>query len=105
VSVRLRPQPLLALVACVALVAPGCGEEVAEAADFTCGQMRADGDRYREQARLMVDREGWRRRTLTQSDADRSVELRLRRACRGAGDGYRPYRATRDAIRPGAPLD
>lgn len=96
---------LLILLGLAAVAAGGCGNPAAEAVAYTCGQLRDDGAAYRAQARLMVDREGLRPQTLWSEEALLDVELRLRQACRGASDGYRPYVATRDALSQGPLLD
>jgi hypothetical protein len=96
---------IVLLLSCVALLAIGCGEVSSGAADFTCGQMRASGGRFREQARLMVDREGLQARALTAGEAILDVELQIRRTCRGAADDYKPYRAALRALPPRSVLD
>lgn len=91
---------ILVLVAAAggAVLAAGCGELTAEAATFTCGQMRADRGRYREQARYLVAHEKLQPRSLSRERSVLDVELSLRRACHGAADGERPYAATRDLM-------
>jgi hypothetical protein len=48
-------------------------------------------DAYRQQARLLVHREGFKTSAVSVEDAVLDVELLLRNACRGAAGGYKPY--------------
>jgi hypothetical protein len=89
----MRARPPIALLACLALAAAGCGGQNAGAASYTCGHMRDTVGAFRDQARLVVDREGFKTSALSAEEAVLDVELQVRHACRGAPDGYRPYRA------------
>jgi hypothetical protein len=87
---RHRIAPLLGCA--VALLATaGCGQVGVAAAGFTCGEMRADGGRYRDQARRMVQHELLQNRALSVEQSVLDTELQIRRACHGASDGYAPY--------------
>jgi hypothetical protein len=90
------------LLACIALLAAGCGVEVpAGASRFTCGQMRADDAKFRSQARAMIAAEGLLPRRLTVEEVRRDAEFAIRRACHGATDGTRPYGAALAALTVG----
>lgn len=96
---------MLALLSCLALLASGCAGVDPGTARYTCGQMRADGSKYRRQARYMVAQERLRARTLWQEQAVLDAELQIRRTCRGASDGSRPYLAVVAALSPRSVLD
>jgi hypothetical protein len=87
----MRALATAALLACLALAAPGCGEEKARATDYTCGQMRDSAGSLHEQARVLVTKEKLRARRLSREDAILDAEFRIGRACDGAADDDRPY--------------
>jgi hypothetical protein len=82
---------------CGALAGGGCGQLQLATVDTTCAQMRAQGALFRQQATLIVRREHGQVRAGSTAQAILGVELHLRRACRGARAGYRPYRDTAGA--------
>jgi hypothetical protein len=53
--------------------------------------MRDSAGAFRQQARLVVEREGFKTSALSSEEAVLDVELMLRTACRDAPDGYAPY--------------
>jgi hypothetical protein len=96
-----RARRYIALLGCLALVPAGCGGQTAGAASYTCGHMRDTVGAFRRQARLIVDREGFKTSALSTEEAVLDVELQIRHACRDVADGYRPYTAVARA----APVD
>jgi hypothetical protein len=92
---------LLVLLGCLALAQAGCGSQTVTADSYTCGYMRDTVGAYRQQARLLVHREGFKTSALSVEDAVLDVELLLRNACHGAPDGYKPYARVARA----APMD
>jgi hypothetical protein len=80
----------IALLACLAL-AQGCTGVTPGAASYTCGHMRDTVGAFRQQARLIVEREGFKTSALSTEEAVLDVELLLRNACRDAADGSLPY--------------
>jgi hypothetical protein len=98
---RRRVAALLGCLA-IALAQAGCGGgQEPGAASFTCGHMRDTVGAFRDQARLIVDREGFKTSALSIESAVLGVELLVRNACRAAGEGYQPYAAVARA----APVD
>jgi hypothetical protein len=89
----MRARRHLALLACLALAPAGCGGQKAGAESYTCGHMHDNVGAFRDQARLIVDRQGFKTSALSAEEAVLDVELQLRNACRGKADGYRPYGA------------
>jgi hypothetical protein len=87
----MRVHAHIALLGCLALAQAGCGGETAGAAAYTCGHMRDTTGDFRQQARLIVHREGFKTSAISTEKAVLDVELLVRNACRGAADGYRPY--------------
>jgi hypothetical protein len=87
----MRARRHIALLACLALAQAGCGRQKADAAAYTCGHMRDTVGGFRQQARLIVQREGLKTSALSIEEAVLDVELLLRNACRGAADDDRPY--------------
>ncbi|MCW3017620.1 MAG: hypothetical protein JWO02_4712 [Solirubrobacterales bacterium] len=87
----MRARRHIALLGCLALAQGGCGGPAADAAAYTCGHMRDTVGGFRQQAQLLVDREGLKTSALSIEEAVLDVELLLRGACRGAADDYRPY--------------
>jgi hypothetical protein len=85
-----RIAPLLGCAVAL-LAAAGCGQVTGAAAGYTCGEMRADGALYRDQARRMVQHERLQSRALSVEQSVLDTELQIRRACHGAGGGYAPY--------------
>jgi hypothetical protein len=81
----------IAVVAVLALAQAGCTGPTADAVASTCGHMRDHVGAFRDQARLVVDREGLKTSALSIEEAVLDVELLLREACRGAGDDHEPY--------------
>ena len=80
-----------ALLACLALALAACSGAPPAAASYTCGHMRDSVGAFRMQARLFVEREGFRTSALSTEEAVLDVELLLRAACRGASGNHRPY--------------
>jgi hypothetical protein len=96
----MRARVIAVALGCLALAHGGCGGAPAGAAAYTCGHMRDTVGAFREQARVLVDREGMRPRRLSREEAVLDAEFRIRRACDGAADAVRPYeRAARDTSR------
>jgi hypothetical protein len=87
----MRGRAPAALLACLALAQGGCGEQTAAAATYTCGYMRDKPGAFREQARVLVSREGLRPHRLSREEAVLDAEFQIRRACDGAPDTVRPY--------------
>jgi hypothetical protein len=81
----------IALLSCLALVHTGCAEQTPAAASYTCGRMRDTAGAFRQQARLIIAREGSKTSALSSEEAVLDVELLLRNACRNAANGYKPY--------------
>jgi hypothetical protein len=79
------------LILLLAFTPVGCADQVTGAAAYTCGQMRDTVGSFRDQARLIVHREGFETSALSVEEGVLDVELKLRDACRGAEDGYAPY--------------
>jgi hypothetical protein len=93
---------VVALVGCLALAQGGCGAgQETGAASYACDFMADTVGAFREQARLLVDREGFKTSALSIEEAVLDVELLLRSACRGAAGDYKPYAAVARA----APVD
>jgi hypothetical protein len=91
--------PVVAFLACVAIMLGGCGAaQDVGAATFTCGHMKDDVGAFRDQARLIVDRFGFKTSALSIEDAVLGVELLIRNACRTAEAAYRPYAAIARAV-------
>ena len=88
---------LLIVMLSLALAPAGCADQVTGAAAYTCGHMRDTVGSFRDQARLLVDREGFKTSALSVEEGVLDVELELRHACRGAEDGYTPYGSVADA--------
>jgi hypothetical protein len=80
-----------ALVGCLALAQGGCGAVTSGADDFTCGHMRDTTGAFRQQARVLVDRQGLRSHRLSREEAVLDAEFQIRRACAGAAGADRPY--------------
>jgi hypothetical protein len=78
----MRARRHIALLACLALAQAGCGGQTAGAAAYSCSHMRDTAGAFRDQARLIVDREGFN-------------------ACRGAAAGTQPY----DRVASADPVD
>jgi hypothetical protein len=87
----MRRRVLPVLLASLALAQGGCGGTTSGAAGYTCGHMRDTTGAFREQARVMVDREGLRAHRLSHEEAVLDAEFQIRRVCRGAADGDEPY--------------
>jgi hypothetical protein len=87
----MRGRGPVALLACLALAQAGCARPEPAAATYTCGHMRDGSGAFRQQARLIVEREGFKTSALSTEEAVLDVELQLRAACRGAADSFRPY--------------
>jgi hypothetical protein len=81
----------MALLACLALAHAGCAGPTPAAASYTCRHMRDTVGAFREQARLIVARDGLKTSALSTEEAVLDVELLLRNACRNAAAGYMPY--------------
>jgi hypothetical protein len=79
------------LLGCLAFAQGGCGGQTVRAASYSCGYMKDTVGAFRQQARLIVDREGFKTSALSIEDGVLDVELLLRDACRNAPDGDRPY--------------
>jgi hypothetical protein len=92
---------LAAVLACLALAQGGCGGVTTGAATFTCGHMRDTTGAFRQQARVMVAREGRRARRLSREEAVLDAEFQIRHACVGAADGDEPYRRAAGLSSPG----
>jgi hypothetical protein len=92
---------LIALLATLALAHAGCGDETAAAADYTCGHMRDTRGAFRDQARVLVSREGLRARRLSREEAIADAEFRIRRVCDGAADADQPYERAAGLSSPG----
>jgi hypothetical protein len=88
---------LLIFMLAIAIAPAGCADQVTGAAAYTCGHMRDTVGTFRDQARLLVDHEGFKTSALSVEEAVLDVELELRHACRGAEDGYAPYASVADA--------
>jgi hypothetical protein len=97
----MRARRHIALLACLALAQAGCGGQTAGAAAYTCSHMRDTAGAFRDQARLIVDREGFKTSALSVEEAVLDVELLLRNACRGAAAGTQPY----DRVASADPVD
>lgn len=82
--------PIVLLVG-LALAQAGCAGQTTDAVAYTCGHMRDSVGAFRDQARLIVDREGFKTSALSIEEAVLDVELLLREACRGVVDDHRPY--------------
>jgi hypothetical protein len=91
----------LAALACLALAQAGCGDEEPGAAAYTCGQMHDSVGALREQARVLVSREGLRPGRLSREEAILDAEFQIRRACDGAGAGDQPYNRAAGLSSPG----
>jgi hypothetical protein len=87
----MRGRVYVMLLGCLALADNGCGGQTASAASYSCGYMRHTVGAFRKQARLVVDREGFKTSALSIEDAVLGVELLIRDACRNAPDGDQPY--------------
>jgi hypothetical protein len=81
------------LLASIALAQTSCAGQTTGAATYTCGHMRDSVGAFRKQARLIVDRAGFKTSAVSIEEAVLDVELLVRHACRGVADGYRPYAA------------
>jgi hypothetical protein len=87
----MRARRHIALLGCLAIAQAGCGGDISGASSYTCGHMRDTVGAFRDQARLIVDRTGLKTSALSTDEGVLDVELKVRHACRGAADGYRPY--------------
>jgi hypothetical protein len=79
------------MVGCLMIAQGGCGGETAAAPAYTCGYLRHTAGAFRQQARVLVSREGLRAGRLFREEAVLDAEFRIRRVCDGAADGERPY--------------
>ena len=108
----MRLHHLALLLTCLALLGTaGCGEQdrtVAAIGQNTCGQLRQDVTKVRDQARLVVDQLGLRTGANAVGQAVQGVELAIRRICRAAASSYKPFREVLAAapaalVTPGGP--
>jgi hypothetical protein len=97
----MRARALIALLACLAVAQAGCGGLQDKAADYTCGHMRDTAGAFRDQARVLVDREGLRATRLSLEEVVLDAEFLVRRVCDGAADGDRPYTRAAALTSPG----
>jgi hypothetical protein len=98
----MRGRMLIALaLVCAAVAQAACGRAPTGAAEYTCGHMRQTPSALRDQARVLVDREGLRVQRLSHEEAVLDAEFRIRRACEHAPDAARPYRRAAQLRSPG----
>jgi hypothetical protein len=93
----MRRRVYVMLLGSLALAHAGCGGQTVGAAAYSCGHMKSTVGAFRQQGRLIVDREGLKTSALSVEDAVLGVELLLRTACRHAPDGFQPYAAVAHA--------
>jgi hypothetical protein len=93
----MRGRVYVTLLGCLALAGGGCGGQTVGAASYSCGHMADTVGAFRQQARLIVDREGFKTSALSVEEAVLEVELLIRDACHDAPDGDQPYAAVAGA--------
>jgi hypothetical protein len=91
----------LTALACLALAQAGCNDERPGAAGYSCGQMGDSVRALREQAAVLVSREGLRPGRLSREEAILDAEFQIRRACDGAAGDEQPYNRAAELSSPG----
>jgi hypothetical protein len=91
----------LTALACLALAVAGCNEEKPAAAAYTCGDTDDSVRALREQAAVLVSREGLRPSRLSREEAILDAEFQIKRACDGAAAETQPYDRAAELSSPG----